>query len=95
MPWQGGIYERTNGQYGGTTVWQTDRDNLIKIEAVRHDTHDQDLAAGISACLNINGQNAMAEVLPDKRRWLPLSIRQSSATSWNERQRPPASPAAS
>lgn len=59
MPWNAGVYTRTNGQFTGSTIWETDKANNIKIESARHDTHDQDLANGITACLNINGQNAM------------------------------------
>ncbi len=60
MAWNGsGTFARTNGTYSGTTVWQQDAAALVDIEADRHDTHDQDLAAGINACLAKNGENAM------------------------------------
>ena len=60
MAWNGsGSFGRTNGVYTGTTVWQQDAAADVDIEADRHDTHDQDLATGINACLAKNGENAM------------------------------------
>jgi hypothetical protein len=60
MAWNGsGAFARTNGTYNGTTVWQQDEAAAVDIEADRHDTHDQDLAAGINACLAKNGENSM------------------------------------
>ncbi len=60
MPWGGGAFTRTNGTFTGATVWQTDEANNIDILSDRADIHDQDIAEGISACLNKDGQNAMA-----------------------------------
>lgn len=59
MPWSGGSFSRTNGSNTGTTVWQQDEAGAVDIEADRHDTHDQDLADGINACLAKDGSNAM------------------------------------
>lgn len=60
MAWNGsGSFSRTNGTNTGTTVWQQDEAGAVDIEADRHDTHDQDLADGINACLAKNGENAM------------------------------------
>lgn len=60
MAWNGsGTFTRTNGVNTGSGVWTSDRDASVKITASRHDTHDQDLAAGINACLAKNGENAM------------------------------------
>jgi hypothetical protein len=60
MAWNGaGSFSRTNGTHTGTTVWQQDAAADVDIEADRHDTHDQDLAAGINAALAKNGENAM------------------------------------
>jgi len=58
MSWSGGVYTRTNGVYSGAHVWQSDFNALVKIVYSRHDVHDQDLAQGINACLNKNGQNS-------------------------------------
>lgn len=58
MPWSGPTFTRTNGTYSGASVWASDLAANIKIVASRHDTHDQDIATGINACLNKNGQNS-------------------------------------
>ena len=58
MPWSGPTFTRTNGTYSGASVWASDLAANIKIVASRHDTHDQDLATGINACLNKNGLNS-------------------------------------
>lgn len=60
MPWNGsGDFTRTNSDHTGPTTWTQDKDGSIKITAARHDSHDQDLADGIKACLAKNGENAM------------------------------------
>jgi hypothetical protein len=55
MPWSGGAYSRTDGVYNGTTVWQQNFLNGVKIQTDRHDTHDQDLATGINFCIPKDG----------------------------------------
>lgn len=64
MPWINGEFKRTNNTYEGSTVWQQDDTNGFAIESDRHDFHDEDIAEGISACLNINGQNQLIANLP-------------------------------
>lgn len=60
MGWSGtGSFTRTNGVNTGAALWQDDADAGTKILDTRHDTHDQDLADGIEACLAKNGENAM------------------------------------
>lgn len=60
MGWSGtGSFTRTNGVNSGAALWQDDADAGTKILDTRHDTHDQDLADGIEACLAKNGENAM------------------------------------
>jgi hypothetical protein len=59
MPWSGGVYTRTNGTYNGSTVWASDAAASIKIQSSRHDTHDQDLANGINACVAKDGSNTV------------------------------------
>lgn len=59
MPWSGGSFSRTNGVNTGSTLWADDRDAGTKIRADRHDTHDQDLADGINACLKKDGGNTV------------------------------------
>lgn len=51
-----GTFTRSAGvDSTGATVWQDDATAGIKILADRHDTHDQDLANGLSQCLLRNG----------------------------------------
>lgn len=59
MAWNGsGVFSRTNGVNNGTQVWNDDKLVNTKVRADLHDTHDQDLADGINACLAKNGENA-------------------------------------
>ena len=58
MSWLSGIFTRTNGTYTGATVWNQDRLAGTKVTSANHDTHDQDIATGINACLNKNGENS-------------------------------------
>lgn len=62
MPWSGGVFTRTNGTYNGPTVWATDAANNVKIMSGRHDTHDQDLASGINACVAKDGSNTITSL---------------------------------
>ena len=70
MPWDVGQnkFIRTNDVGStGQTVWQDDKNNTptpIKIRADRHDYHDQDVADGISDCLNLDGITTMRASLP-------------------------------
>lgn len=57
MAWDGsGGFTRTNGTQTGSTTWANARDAGNNITASQHDTHDQDLADGIAACLTKNGE---------------------------------------
>lgn len=61
MPWNAGVFTRTDlpaGTQTGPTIWQQEAVLVEFIRADQHDNHDQDLAAGINACLNKNGQNS-------------------------------------
>lgn len=59
MAWNGsGTYTRTNGTHTGAAVWADDKTAGAKILASRHDTHDQDVATAINACLTKNGENS-------------------------------------
>jgi hypothetical protein len=65
MPFNGsGTFNRTNGFNGGATTWVQDRDGAVKIEATRHDTHDQDLAAGLTNCITKDGQTTPTANIP-------------------------------
>lgn len=59
MAWSGGTFTRAEG----TTGWADDEAASIGIESGRHDTSDNDLAAGINACLNKDGSNAATAAL--------------------------------
>ena len=58
MGWSGGTFTRSNGTFSGATVWAQDRDAGTLITASNHDTHDEDLADGINACLTKDGTNS-------------------------------------
>ncbi len=64
MPWTGAEYIRDDGTYTGPTVWNQNWANSILITYTRHDNHDQDIADGITACLNKNGANTPSTNLP-------------------------------
>ena len=54
MPWIGNNFQRANGANG----WANDAQNLIGIEAGRHDNQDNDFATGIDQCLTKDGSNS-------------------------------------
>jgi|GEM_PF-1237465 len=61
MPWSGSSnaqFTRSNGVNTGSSTWAQDKAAGTKITTDRHDTHDQDLAAGINATLKKDGTNA-------------------------------------
>ena len=59
MPWSGsGTFTRTDGTRTGDEVWQDAAAAPVKIRADHHDTHDQDMADGIEACIAKNGENS-------------------------------------
>src|SRR6187431_2696457 len=64
MPWTSSEYVRTDGVYTGDDVWFANWSNTVKMVYSRHDTHDQDIADGITACINKNGANTPAANLP-------------------------------
>lgn len=64
MPWTGDTYIRDDGTYTGPTVWNQNWANSVLITYTRHDNHDQDIADGITACLNKNGANTPSTNLP-------------------------------
>jgi hypothetical protein len=64
MPWDGfGNFTRTDGTRTGSAVWVDAFETPVKILADDHDTHDQDLADGIAACLAKNGENSASLIV--------------------------------
>jgi hypothetical protein len=61
MPFNG---SGTFAREGGTTAWVDDRNAAIKIRADLHDTHDQDIAAGLTACICKNGESTTSARIP-------------------------------
>lgn len=58
MSWNGtGTYTRTNGTNTGSTLWAEDAAAAVKITTSRHDTHDEDIATAINACLTQNNES--------------------------------------
>ncbi len=68
MPWSGvagsQTYSRSNGTYTGTQTWAQDSGAGTKITSTNHDTHDNDLATAINACLKKDGGNAASADIP-------------------------------
>lgn len=64
MPWSGQTFERTDGTRTGATVWDQARVAGVKIVSNDHDTHDQDIAGGITDCLRKSGGNAATANIP-------------------------------
>lgn len=83
MAWSGvGTFSRTNGTHTGSSTWVQDRDAGDYILATRHDTHDQDLADGINACLTKNNETKpTATFLPNADGTLDLG---SSSVRWRK-----------
>ena len=68
MGWNGvapsQTFGRTNGVNTGATTWQTDAAASTNILSTRHDTHDQDVADGVNACLKKDGGNTATADIP-------------------------------
>lgn len=64
-----GVFSRDNGTHTGSTVWADDDSAGIDIVTSNHDTHDQDLANGLSNCITKDGQTTITAAIPfnDKR----------------------------
>lgn len=59
MAWSGGVFSRQGTVHSGTTLWRDEaRDGDATITSSEHDVTDNDLAAGINACINKDGSNA-------------------------------------
>ena len=81
MAWDGsGNFTRDNGTNSGSETWQDDAAAGTKIRADRHDTHDQDLADGVAACLTKNNESKpTADFVPNADATYDLG---SSSAGW-------------
>ena len=59
-----GTFVRNNGTFTGSTVWSDDNDAGTNITTGNHDTHDQDLADGLTNCVTKDGQTTITANLP-------------------------------
>lgn len=57
-------FQRTDGTRTGPETWQEAQAAVVGIESDDHDTHDQDLAAGISNRLMLDGGNQPSAAIP-------------------------------
>ena len=57
MPWVGTNFIRDDGVTTGPAVWNAQATTTEFILSSTHDYHDQDIATGITACINKNGAN--------------------------------------
>ena len=64
MPWDRTGFTRTDGTGRGRDTWQQAFTRDEDVNAPDHDTHDQDIAAGIEACVNREGLNSPEADLP-------------------------------
>lgn len=81
MPWSGGVYTRTDGNFSGTTIWATEAAQASPIiSSTQFDTHDNDLATGLNNCMTKDGTNkAAATISPGTDASFALG---SSAARW-------------
>lgn len=59
-----GTFNRTNGTNSGTTTWQLDEAASVDILSTLHDSHDQDLANGLTNCITKDGQSTPTANIP-------------------------------
>lgn len=59
-----GTFNRSNGTHSGSTTWVQDANAGTNIEASIHDTHDQDLADGLTNVICKDGQTTVTANLP-------------------------------
>lgn len=68
MPWSGSAgsetYSRTDGTRTGATVWAQADAASVDIVSDDHDTHDQDIADAVNACLKKDGGNSATADIP-------------------------------
>ena len=86
MGWNGsGTFTRSNGTHSGSSTWADDAAAGELITTDRHDTHDEDLATGINACLAKNGENSMSgSVVMDELADHSASVVAGKAQLWTK-----------
>lgn len=64
MPWVGQNFQRTDGTRTGATVWDQARTAGVKIVSNGHDTHDEDIAQGLTLAHRKDGGNTATGNIP-------------------------------
>lgn len=68
MPWTGAagdqLFQRTDGTRTGALTWAEADAAGVDIITTDHDTHDQDIADGLSSCLKNDGGNSATANIP-------------------------------
>lgn len=68
MPWSGSageqLFQRTDGTRTGALTWAEADAAGVDIITTDHDTHDQDIADGLSSCLKNDGGNSATANIP-------------------------------
>lgn len=59
-----GTFVQTNGFFTGSNVWAQDKAAGVNVVASRHDTHDQDIANGLTNCITKDGQSIPTANIP-------------------------------
>lgn len=59
-----GTFSRTNGTHSGSTTWQQDEAATLDILSTLHDSHDQDIADGLTNCITKDGQTTPTANIP-------------------------------
>jgi hypothetical protein len=59
-----GTFSRSNGVATGSTTWATTAASDPKIRTSHHDTHDEDLATGLTNCICKDGQTTITANIP-------------------------------
>lgn len=83
MAWNGsGTYTRDNGVNSGSTTWADDLSAGTPILSTRHDTHDEDIATAINACITQNNESKpTADFAPNVTGTYDIG---SSSLKWQE-----------
>lgn len=64
MGFSSGTFTRTDGTRTGSDVWTQAKNAAVKIVSSGHDTHDQDIANGLSTCILKDGTQTITADIP-------------------------------